>query len=64
VQNFPTVGRVRQGLEETGMGYDKEVAMIAHAREMDLLTCPYVHNEEEARAMAAAGPTCWCLTWD
>jgi predicted TIM-barrel enzyme len=59
VQNFPTVGLIdgqfRRGLEETGMGYDKEVAMIALAREMDLLTCPYVHNPEEARLMAEAG---------
>jgi predicted TIM-barrel enzyme len=59
VQNFPTVGLIdgtfRQGLEETGMGYDKEVAMIACARGMDLLTCPYVHNAAEARAMAEAG---------
>ena len=59
VQNFPTVGLVdgafRQGLEETGMGYDREVDMIAQARAMDLLTCPYVHNPEEARAMAEAG---------
>lgn len=59
VQNFPTVGLIdgvfRQGLEDTGMGYDKEVAMIALAREFDLLTCPYVHNAEEARAMARAG---------
>lgn len=59
VQNFPTVGLIdgvfRQGLEETGMGYDREVAMIAQARAMDLLTCPYVHNEDEARAMAEAG---------
>jgi predicted TIM-barrel enzyme len=59
VQNFPTVGLVdgvfRQGLEETGMGYAKEVEMIALAREMNLLTCPYVHNEEEAVAMAKAG---------
>ena len=59
VQNFPTVGLIdgvfRQGLEETGMGYDKEVAMIAEARELDLLTCPYVHNPAEARAMAEAG---------
>jgi predicted TIM-barrel enzyme len=59
VQNFPTVGLIdgnfRQGLEETGMGYDREVAMIALARELDLLTCPYVHNEDEARKMAAAG---------
>ena len=59
VQNFPTVGLIdgnfRQGLEETGMGYDKEVEMIALAREMELLTCPYVHNPEEARAMTEAG---------
>lgn len=59
VQNFPTVGLIdggfRQGLEETGMGYDKEVAMIAQARDMNMLTCPYVHNEDEARAMARAG---------
>src|SRR3954451_17612504 len=59
VQNFPTVGLVdgvfRQGLEETGMGYDREVAMIAQAHAMDMLTCPYVHNEDEARAMARAG---------
>ena len=59
VQNFPTVGLVdgvfRQGLEETGMGYEKEVDMIAQARAMDLLTCPYVHNPDEARAMAEAG---------
>jgi predicted TIM-barrel enzyme len=59
VQNFPTVGLIdgqfRRGLEETGMGYDREVAMIAQARAMDLLTCPYVHNDDEARAMAEAG---------
>lgn len=59
VQNFPTVGLIdghfRQGLEETGMGFDKEVAMIAHARDLELLTCPYVHNEDEAIAMAQAG---------
>jgi predicted TIM-barrel enzyme len=59
VQNFPTVGLIdgtfRRGLEETGMGYDREVAMIAEARRLDLLTCPYVHNETEARAMAEAG---------
>jgi predicted TIM-barrel enzyme len=59
VQNFPTVGLIdgtfRQGLEETGMGYDKEVAMIAAAHALDLLTCPYVHNPDEARAMTEAG---------
>jgi len=59
VQNFPTVGLIdgqfRQNLEETGMGYDKEVAMIAAARELDLLTCPYVFSVLEAEAMAKAG---------
>jgi predicted TIM-barrel enzyme len=59
VQNFPTVGLIdgtmRQGLEETGMGFDKEVEMIAAAREIGLLTCPYVFTEAEAEAMAKAG---------
>jgi predicted TIM-barrel enzyme len=59
VQNFPTVGLIdgtmRQGLEETGMGFDKEVEMIAAAREIGLLTCPYVFTEDEAREMAKAG---------
>ncbi|MFO0825980.1 MAG: phosphoenolpyruvate hydrolase family protein [Gemmataceae bacterium] len=59
VQNFPTVGlfdgNLRVGLEETGMGYGKEVEMIALARELDLLTCPYVFTPEEAAQMARAG---------
>src|SRR6516165_4453569 len=59
VQNFPTVGLIdgtfRQGLEETGMGFDKEVEMIRQAHEIGLLTCPYVFTEAEARAMAWAG---------
>src|SRR5919204_6345176 len=59
VQNFPTVGLIdgtfRAGLEETGMGYDLEVEMIRAARELELLTCPYVFTEDEARAMAQAG---------
>jgi predicted TIM-barrel enzyme len=61
VQNFPTVGLVdkdslfRQNLEETGMGFGLEVDMIRAAREMDLLTCPYVFDEDEAVAMTRAG---------
>jgi predicted TIM-barrel enzyme len=59
VQNFPTVGLIdgtfRANLEETGMGYDLEVEMIRRARELDLLTAPYVFTEDEARAMADAG---------
>ncbi len=59
VQNFPTVGLIdgvfRRNLEETDMGFDKEVDTIAAARELGLLTCPYVFTEDEARAMARAG---------
>src|SRR6201994_4553417 len=59
VQNFPTVGLIdgtfRANLEETGMGYALEVEMIARAHALDLLTCPYVFDEEQARDMAKAG---------
>jgi predicted TIM-barrel enzyme len=59
VQNFPTVGLIdglfRQNLEETGMSYAKEVEMIALARQMDLLTTPYVFSPDDAVAMARAG---------
>jgi len=59
VQNFPTVGLIdgnfRANLEGTGMGYDKEVAMIAAANKLDLFTSPYVFDEDQARAMAKAG---------
>ncbi|MDJ0828092.1 MAG: phosphoenolpyruvate hydrolase family protein [Rhodobacter sp.] len=59
IQNFPTVGLIdgtfRANLEETGMGYDLEVDLIAAAREKDLLTTPYVFNPREATKMAEAG---------
>ncbi|MET8992126.1 phosphoenolpyruvate hydrolase family protein [Nonomuraea wenchangensis] len=59
VQNFPTVGlydgTFRQNLEETGMGFDLEVELIRQARERDLVTAPYVFDEEQARAMTEAG---------
>ncbi|ELZ63866.1 phosphoenolpyruvate hydrolase family protein [Haloferax sp. Atlit-10N] len=61
VQNFPTVGLIdedssyRKNLEETGMGYDKEVEMIREANEQGMLTCPYVFTEEQAKAMTEAG---------
>ena len=59
VQNFPTVGLIdgvfRANLEETNMGYYKEVEMIAQANRMDLLTTPYVFGTEDAVKMAQAG---------
>ena len=62
VQNFPTVGLIdgnfRANLEETGMGYGLEVDMIHKAHELDMLTCPYVFDTDQAKAMAAAGADC------
>jgi predicted TIM-barrel enzyme len=59
IQNFPTVGlfdgKMRVNLEETGMGYALEVDLIRAARELDLLTTPYVFNIEESKRMAEAG---------
>jgi len=59
VQNFPTVGLIdgsfRANLEETNMGYDKEVEMIRMARQLDLLTTPYAFNAEESQRMTDAG---------
>jgi predicted TIM-barrel enzyme len=59
VQNFPTVGLMdglfRTNLEETGMGYDKEVDAIRISREQDMLTAPYVFNNEETKKMVDAG---------
>jgi predicted TIM-barrel enzyme len=59
IQNFPTVGlfdgKMRVNLEETGMGYVLEVDLIRAARDLDLLTTPYVFNVEESKRMTEAG---------
>ena len=59
VQNFPSVGLIdgnfRANLEETGMGYALEVEMIRAAHAMDLLTTPYVFDEQSAMDMTRAG---------
>lgn len=59
IQNFPTVGLVdgtlRANLEETGMGYDKEVDVVRLARSKDIFTTPYCFNTAEAEQMADAG---------
>lgn len=59
IQNFPTVGLIdgqfRRNLEETGMSYQAEVDVVRMARDMDLLTTPYVFNVEEAKKMSEAG---------
>ena len=59
VQNFPTVGLIdgvfRQNLEETNMGFGKEIDMIGMAHDLDLLTTPYVFDTEQAIEMTKAG---------
>ncbi|HLX60912.1 MAG TPA: phosphoenolpyruvate hydrolase family protein [Planctomycetota bacterium] len=59
IQNFPTVGLIdgqfRENLEETGMGYYKEVELVRAARELDLLTTPYVFTPKDAVEMTNAG---------
>lgn len=59
INNFPTHsivdGHFRNVLEETGMGFDKEVEMVRLATKMDLFSIVYVAKPEEARQMAEAG---------
>jgi len=59
VNNFPTHcivdGHFRQTLEETGMGFQKEIDMIGLAHRMDLFTTVYVSTPEEGLKMAEAG---------
>ena len=59
VQNFPTVGLIdgafRQALEETGMGIGLEVEWIRRAHELEMLTCPYVFDEEQSARFTEAG---------
>ena len=59
VQNFPTVGLIdgtfRQILEETGMSIQLEVEWIAMAHELEMLTCPYVFDEDTAVRFTQAG---------
>lgn len=59
VQNFPTVGLIdgnfRANLEETDMGFQREVDMVKQASQLGLLTTPYVFSAKDARDMADAG---------
>ena len=59
IQNFPTVGLIdgtfRANLEETGMSYGQEIDLVRKARDIDLLTTPYVFNPDEAAEMTKAG---------
>jgi predicted TIM-barrel enzyme len=58
VMNFPTVGlidgRFRQELEDTGMGYGKEIEALKLASELGFFTLGYAFNVEEARMVGEA----------
>jgi predicted TIM-barrel enzyme len=61
IHNFPTVawfdGAFRRSLEATGLGYAHEIAMLKHARDLDMLTVGYAFNEEDtSRLMREAAP--------
>jgi predicted TIM-barrel enzyme len=59
INNFPTHcivdGHFRNVLEETGMGFEKEVEMVRLSTKMELFSIVYVAKPEEARQMAEAG---------
>lgn len=59
VQNMPSVGLIdgsfREILEETRMGYAREIEMIALASSLDLLTAALAFTPEDAQKMAGAG---------
>ena len=59
--NFPTVGLIdadshyRRNLEESGLGYAKEIEVLKLAHEMGLFTIGYCFTPEEAEMVAGAG---------
>jgi predicted TIM-barrel enzyme len=59
VMNCPTValidGKFRSDLEETGMGFAREVEVLGQASRMGLFTKAFCTSPEEALAMAEAG---------
>jgi predicted TIM-barrel enzyme len=59
VMNCPTValidGKFRSDLEETGMGFAREVDVLGQAARMGLFTKAFCTSPEEALAMAEAG---------
>ena len=68
VQNFPTVGLIdgtfRANLEETGMGYDKEVDMIRDGpRDGPLHLARTCSTPTRPRRWPEAGADIWSPTW-
>ncbi len=59
ITNVPTAGlydgRFRQHIDETGLGYPREIELIRACREQDVFTVAYAFTPEEAAMMAEAG---------
>jgi len=59
VTNVPTAGiydgNFRRQIDDTGLGYPKEIELIGKCRARDIFTIAYAFNEDEGRAMAEAG---------
>ncbi len=59
IMNCPTVvlidGKFRSDLEETGMGFAREVEVLGYAASRDIFTKAFCTSPEEALAMADAG---------
>ena len=59
ITNVPTTGLYdgvfRKQIDATSLGYPEEVKLVEKCNKKDIFTAVYAFNEEEAKAMAAAG---------
>ena len=65
ITNFPSVaffdGEYRAALEENGLGFQRDVDLLAKAREHGLMTIGFCLSAEEAKALARAKVDVICL---
>lgn len=59
ITNVPTTGlydgNFRRQIDSTNLGYPREIELVRQCRSKDVFTVAYAFNQEEVRAMAAAG---------
>ncbi|WP_142846609.1 phosphoenolpyruvate hydrolase family protein [Telmatospirillum sp. J64-1] len=67
IANFPTIihydGRFRQALEDAGLGYAREVALLRQAKERGLLTLGYAKSRAEVDMLLEAEIDIVCLNF-
>lgn len=67
IANFPTVihldGRFRIALEEAGLGFAREVALLRAARRAGLATLGYAKRRDEVLGLVAAGVDALCVNF-